>query len=284
MVKKLVSNFSTEVNDPRYFQILYLGSFLFYGISYLSWNAEINKYLAIVGVAIVTQLVFTYFTTKRYSSIKSALITTLGLCLLLQTGQIWVGALAAFIAISSKFIIKIKNKHIFNPANIGIIGAIVLTQQAWVSPGQWGSGVVFWFFVGAAGLMMVLKVGRIDTAVTFLLVFGGLLFARQVLYLGWETEVWLHKMNNGTLLLFAFFMITDPMTTPNHKRARIVWAAILGTLLFIASNFYHLQSAAIWLLFFISPFTPIFDRVFKAKKYEWIEEEPQLITEQELFV
>ena len=76
-------------------------------------------------------------------------------------------------------------------------------------------------------------------------------------------------MSNGTLLLFAFFMITDPMTTPNHKKARIVWAAAIGLFLFVASNFYYIQSAAIWILFFISPFTPLFDRLFVAEKYEW---------------
>ena len=264
-----MSNFSTELNDPRYFQILYLGSFLLYGIAYLGWDNQSIKFLIILSTAVVTQLSFAFFTTKKYSSFKSALISALGLCLLLKTGAIWVGAFAAFVAIASKFLIKIKNKHIFNPANIGIIAAIALTGEAWVSPGQWGSDTILWFFIGAAGLMMILKVGRLDTTIAFILTFGGLLFLRQVVYLGWEPTVWLHKMNNGTLLLFAFFMITDPMTTPNHKHARIIWAVILALALFIASNFYYVQSSAIWLLFAISPFTPMFDRLFKAKKYQW---------------
>jgi Na+-transporting NADH:ubiquinone oxidoreductase subunit NqrB len=108
-----------------------------------------------------------------------------------------------------------------------------------------------------------------DTSITFLAVFGGLLFVRQVMYLGWESSVWLHQMSNGTLLLFAFFMITDPMTTPNHRYARFIWAAILGVALFIASSFFYVQTAAVWLLFLISPFTPLFDKLFYAKKYEW---------------
>ena len=264
-----MSNFSTELNDPRYFQILYLGSFLLYGISYLGWDNDSLKFVSILGVALLTQLSFAFFTTKRYSSFKSALISALGLCLLLKTGTIWVGMLAAFVAIASKFLIKIKNKHIFNPANIGIIAAIALTGEAWVSPGQWGSSTILWFFIGAAGLMMILKVGRLDTTIAFILTFGGLLFLRQVVYLGWEPTVWLHKMSNGTLLLFAFFMITDPMTTPNHKHARLIWAVLLAVALFIASNFYYVQSSAIWLLFAISPITPMFDKLFKAEKYQW---------------
>lgn len=269
MREKTLASIQRESSDPRYFQILYLGSFLLYGVSYLGWDTALPKYLALFGAAVATQLAFSYFTTKKYSSIKSALITALGLCLLLKTGSIETAVLAAVIAISTKFILKVKNKHIFNPANIGIVTAILLSNDAWVSPGQWGSSVVLWFLVGAAGLMMILKVGRMDTSITFLAVFGGLLFLRQVVYLGWEPSVWLHQMSNGTLLLFAFFMITDPMTTPNHTCARIIWAGALGAALFIASNFFYVQTAAVWLLFMISPFTPFFDRLFQAKKYAW---------------
>ena len=269
MREKTLASIQRESSDPRYFQILYLGSFLLYGVSYLGWDTALPKYLALFGAAVATQLAFSYFTTKKYSSIKSALITVLGLCLLLKTGSIETAVLAAVIAISTKFILKVKNKHIFNPANIGIVTAILLSNDAWVSPGQWGSSVVLWFLVGAAGLMMILKVGRMDTSITFLAVFGGLLFLRQVVYLGWEPSVWLHQMSNGTLLLFAFFMITDPMTTPNHTCSRIIWAGALGAALFIASNFFYVQTAAVWLLFMISPFTPFFDRLFQAKKYAW---------------
>ncbi len=269
MFKKFVPNFSNELRDPRYFQILFLGSFLFVGINYLGWNSESIKYLVTFLVAIITQLTFSFKTTQRYSSIKSALITALGLCLLLKTGNIWVTALASFVAIASKFLIKSNGKHIFNPANIGIILAILITGNAWVSPGQWGSSTLLWFLIGACGFTMILKVNRLDTTIVFLLVFGGLLYCRQVIYLGWETEVWLHKVNNGTLLLFSFFMITDPMTIPNHKRARIIWASLLALLLFVSSNYFYIQTAAIWLLFLISPFTPMFDKYFSAPKYKW---------------
>ena len=149
------------------------------------------------------------------------------------------------------------------------MAAILLTNDAWVSPGQWGSSVLLWFIVGAGGLMMILKVGRIDTSITFLLVFGVLLFIRHVIYLGWEPQVWLHKMSNGTLLLYAFFMITDPMTTTNHIKARILWSSLLGGALFVLSSFFYVQTAAIWLLFGVSLLTPIFDKLLIATKYQW---------------
>ena len=269
MYSKISAHFNKETADPRYLQILYLGSFLFYGLCFLGWDGDAIKYIAIFASAIVTQMVFSYFTTKQYSSVKSALITSLGLSLLLKTGTIETAILASVFAISSKFLIRVNHKHLFNPANFGIVAAILLTNDAWVSPGQWGSSVLLWFILGAGGLMMILKVGRIDTSITFLLVFGALLFIRHVIYLGWEPQVWLHKMSNGKLLLYAFFMITDPMTTPNHIKARILWSSLLGSALFVLSTFFYVQTAAIWLLFGVSLLTPIFDKLLIATKYQW---------------
>ncbi|MBR9918997.1 Na+-transporting NADH:ubiquinone oxidoreductase, subunit NqrB [bacterium] len=222
-----------------------------------------------IASAVLTQIVFCWITGKSLHSVKSAIITALGLSLLLHVNHAWVAILAAILAISSKFLIKRKGKHIFNPANLGIVATIALSGEAWVSPGQWGSEALFFFLIFSAGLMMIFKVGRLDIAFSFILAFGLLKFGYLVLYLGWEPEVWLHQMANGTLLLFTFFMITDPMTTPNHSKARIIWALVLAIAVFICSIFFYVQTALVWVLFFISIFTPLFDKYFKAEKYEW---------------
>lgn len=269
MIQRLLPKFLSELDDPRYFQILYLGSFLLYGIGYLGWEAFTPYYIAVFVTALTTQFTFTLVFKQSLSSLKSAVITALGLSILLHVNHAWVGILAAFVAIASKFLIKRNGKHIFNPANIGIVSAILLSGQAWVSPGQWGSDAVLWFFVGSAGLMMILKVGRMDTAFTFLGVFGLLLLGKKVIYQGWELEVWQHQMSNGTLLLYTFFMITDPRTTPNHKTARIIWASIIAVALFISSSYFYMQSAAIWILFLISPITPLFDHLMTAEPFKW---------------
>jgi Na+-transporting NADH:ubiquinone oxidoreductase subunit NqrB len=189
--------------------------------------------------------------------------------MLLQADSLWIYALAACIGILSKFLIRFKQKHLFNPANIGIVFAILLTGQAWVSPGQWGNQSTIVFFMAAAGLMVLLRVGRIDTSLVFLFSYFALVYARDVLYLGWDIDVVWHKMSNGTLLLFTFFMITDPMTIPNHRKSRVIWAILLATLVFVFSAQFYVHTSAIWVLFFISPFTPLFDKLFVAGKYEW---------------
>ena len=227
--------------DARHFQLLWLGSFLLYGLTVLGWETELPRYLAIASTALLTQLAgqawlhykageSLRFTRRDWISLKSAGITTLGLSLLCHTHEPWVAALAALVAIGSKFVLRTGGKHIFNPANLGLVAAILLTGEAWVSPGQWGSGAALVFLIGSCGAVVVLRVGRLDTSLAFLATFGGLLFLRQVVYLGWPVDHWVHQMANGSLLLFTFFMITDPMTIPNARPLRILWAATVGVL------------------------------------------------------
>lgn len=262
--------------DPRDFQILYLSSFLAFGIFYLDWTADITKYFTIMGTCLGVQAIGIHFTTKNYRGLKSALITALGLCLLLKANSHWTLALAATVAIGSKFIIRIKGKHLFNPANFGIIAAILITGDAWISPGQWGNEAMLTYFFGGAALIVLFRVGRIDTSLAFLGTYFMLEFCRTYWYLGWEMDHFLMKFQNGSLLLFTFFMITDPMTTPNHKMARIIWGAGVAGLTFILTSWFYLHTAPIWALIIITPTVAILDLVFKGKKYNWDDPLPKM--------
>ncbi|MBI1307891.1 MAG: Na+-transporting NADH:ubiquinone oxidoreductase, subunit NqrB [Bacteroidetes bacterium] len=270
---------SISLRDPRIFQIIFLGCFLVFGIGFLGWKAEWKNYLAIFLAAGFTQFIWIKITGIGFSSFKSSLITTLGLCLLLKSGNPIYLALAAALAISSKFLIRVNGKHLFNPGNFGIVVSILLTHQTWISPGQWGSDIILLIFFGAAGLMMLFRISRLETGITFLLVYFILLVARNVWYLGWDMEVVWHKFTNGSLLLFAFFMITDPMTIPNHRIGRIIWSAVVAIISFYLSANNYIHTAAIWVLFFASPVSVLIDKILPAIKYQWIKNpaKPNLI-------
>ena len=257
-------------SDARHFQVIFLGSFLLFGIGSLGWDAEIGRYATIAATCLGTQAIFIKWHRLEWRTLKSALITMLGLCLLLKAGSTWTLVLGAFVAIASKFILRFRSRHFFNPANIGIVLAILLTGDAWVSPGQWGSGTALLFLVGALGLMVVLKVGRIDTSAAFLLTFAALEYARTVLYLGWGADVWLHKLTNGSLLLFTFFMITDPMTTPAAPRARIIWSVVVAALAFGLSWQLLIGAAPVWALFIMCCLTPLFDAIWSWERFQWL--------------
>ncbi len=263
--------------DARYFQLLFQSIFLSYGVFYLHWYADWWLYATYFGTSILTQLLFEYFLGKKdisYSkrirfSFPSVLISSFGLSLLLKTNSIDVAMLAAFISIASKFLIKIKGKHIFNPSALGIVAAIGLTNNAWFSPGQWGSGTVLLFGIGCLGCIVVTKVQKLDTSLAFLGTFASLLFIRQIVFLGWPLDFFVQSISTGSLLLFSFFMITDPKTIPNNKWARVVWCMLVASVAFYLTTFKFINGAPIYVLVLAQPLVPLFDWLFKGQHFDW---------------
>ena len=263
--------------DARYFQILFQTIFLGYGIFYLGWKADWWLYITYFTCSIITQLGFEFLLGKKEIaywkrtgfSLPSVLISSFGLSLLLKTNHLEVAALAAFISIASKFLIKINGKHIFNPSALGIVVAIFFTDKAWFSPGQWGSSTVILFGVCCLGIIVVTKVQKLDTSLAFLGTFASLLFIRQIIYLGWPLDFFVQSVSTGSLLLFSFFMITDPKTTPNHTAARIIWSMLVAGIAFYLTTFKFINGAPVWVLVCMQPVVPLLDHFFKAKKFEW---------------
>jgi Na+-transporting NADH:ubiquinone oxidoreductase subunit NqrB len=264
-----MSSFQNILKDARHYQILYLSTFLIYGIIELQWEISVWQLTAVIGSGLATQWIGLKILGLPMSGLKSALITTLGICLILKSTYLLTLVIAAVVAISAKFILRIKKKHLFNPANFGIIFSITILGDAWISPGQWGSSALFLFALSVLGGIVLMKIGRLETSLVFLGSLFLMEYARTVLYQGWEMDVLLHKFSSGTLLLFTFFMITDPMTIPNSRKARVLWSVILASATFILSNFMQIYTAPIWVLFFMTPLTVLLDKVYPAVKFEW---------------
>ncbi len=231
--------------DARIYQILCLFLFLILGIGTRDWTLQPGMILATIATCLLTQTLMSWMVCQESSdaefvqsvahSIPSALITSLGLSLLLRADHYSTIVLASIAAIASKFLLRVYDKHIFNPANFGIITVLLLTPDAWVSPGQWGEESWYALLFVSAGGLVLKRVGRWDTSVAFLVAYAGLEAIRNV-WLGWTWDVWSHRLMSGSLLLFALFMITDPRTIPNARVSRLIWAVSIALLTFILHN------------------------------------------------
>lgn len=265
-------------SDGRHFQIVSQIGFLTYGIFALSWDADWPKYLAAIIGTFTAQGLAIRYKVAPADSFKSALITTLGLCLLMKANSPWLFLFAGLFAIGQKFLIRINNKHLWNPANFGIVLMILMSGESWISPGQWGSSALLVFIIGTGGLAVLSNIKRLDIGIIFILTLFILEYFRVIIYLGWDSDVLLHKMSSGSLWLFALFMITDPMTTPNGRLARIIWAIVIAGISFYLSNFKFLNGAPFWVLFFATPITPLIDYFTKHKNFSWTSSSSNLNT------
>ena len=77
---------------------------------------------------------------------------------------------------------------------------------------------------------------RADVTLAFLAFYLALVFGRS-LWLGEPMAIPLHRLQNGALLLFAFFMISDPKTTPDSRAGRIVFALLVA----LGAGFVHFK-------------------------------------------
>jgi len=256
--------------DIRDYQILFLSLFLILGISTRDWTLHPEFIGVAIASCIITQIICSRITKPHHKiiQIRSPLITSLGLSLLLRVDHWPTMALAGFAAIASKFLFQSGEKHFFNPANFGIITVLSFTNDAWVSPGQWGEEWWYALLFAGTGSMILQRVGRWDTTAAFLGAYS-LLEAIRNICLGWTWDVYFHHLMSGSLLLFALFMVTDPRSMPNAPMSRIIWAISIALLTFILRNFFFLPTAVFWALFTLAPLTILLDKFWITPRFSW---------------
>ena len=265
--------------DPRLYQIGTLAALLVYGMGWLEFDITPVRAALILATALGTQKVCDRLSGSKApfaSTSRSALISGLSLCLLLRTNYAALACLAAVIAIAGKFLIRIRDKHVFNPTNGGIVAMLLLTGQVWVSPGQWGTPAFFAFLMACAGSLVVTRAARSDVTFAFIACYVALVVGRSA-YLGEPLTIPLHRLESGAFLLFSFFMISDPKTTPDSRAGRILFAALVATAAWYIQFRLFRTNGLLWSLAIWSMVVPILDRLLPAARYDWTRPRPRPI-------
>ncbi|MEM8994159.1 MAG: RnfABCDGE type electron transport complex subunit D [Acidobacteriota bacterium] len=258
----------TKPRDPRRWQILALTGFLTYGVTRLDFDVAATTALAIVGAALLTQWVGTRAAGLPRFEAQSALISSLSLCLLLRVASPVDAAVVAVITVASKFLVRNRGKHVFNPTNFGLVVGLLFLDGVWVSPGQWGTAAVAGFFFACLGVFVVHRSRRSDVTWAFLAAWAALLAARAA-WLGDPWTIPWHQLQNGALLLFAFFMISDPKTTPNSRAGRVLWAVLIALVAGYWQFVLHRPNGLLFALVLSAPAVPLIDLWLPGERYAW---------------
>jgi Na+-transporting NADH:ubiquinone oxidoreductase subunit NqrB len=254
--------------DPRLYQIGTLAALLAYGMLRLDFEIPVVCALVTIGGALLTQWICTRLWGLPAFDPRSALISGLSLCLLVRTNSLSLAGAAAAVAIASKFVVRVHGKHLFNPTNAGIVLMILATGQVWVSPGQWGNVAFFAFLMACLGGLVVNRAARSDVTWAFMAAYMALVFGRS-LWLGEPLAIPLHRLENGALLLFTFFMISDPKTTPNSRAGRMVFALAVATGAWYVQFRLFRTNGLLWALAIASLTVPLIDWLLPGRRYEW---------------
>jgi len=258
--------------DPRNYQILALSGFIWFGVSQLGFQVDVDVACAIVCTALLSQLLLFLprtlsgsFFIQFVGQAKSALISSLSLVLLLRTDVVFVAMVTAVLAIASKRFICFKGSHFFNPSACALVLVTLLSSQAYISPGQWGALGLAAFAVTGMGLLVVTRAQRLDVALAFLLSFAAIVLVRGWV-LGDPNAIALHQLQSGALLLFTFFMITDPKTTPQNRAGRVVFGISVAAVAAVLQFSFYLAAAPIFALVVLAPLVPVFNHYSNSRK------------------
>jgi Na+-transporting NADH:ubiquinone oxidoreductase subunit NqrB len=255
-------------SDPRYVQIALLGGLLGYGLLVLGLPVSLSAAATIVGLALITQLIATCRRGVVPFDPRSALISALSLCLLLQTESLVLAALAAVLAIASKFLIRYRGKHLFNPTNLAIVILLLITDSVWVSPGQWGHTTLAALALGCLGTVVTSRAKRADITFGFLASYAAILCTRALWLDDPMTLPW-HAMQSGALLIFAFFMISDPKSTPDSRAGRLLFAFSTALTAAYFQFCWYESNALMYALACNALLVPAIDHILPAERFRW---------------
>jgi hypothetical protein len=216
--------------ENRYLPPLFITTILVVGqISFGILESWSRTFLAI-GAAMLMELVLGRLMTGRWPHLASAYITGISVGILIRSPEFWPYALCSAIAITSKYVIRWRGRHLWNPSNFSICVMLLLAPEfvATLSV-QWGNAIYPMLVVWALGALITWRVERFHITATYVASFIAFAFWRGLLTgHGFLAEV--APITGPMYQLFIFFMITDPKTTVKNKRTQCFVAFLVAAM------------------------------------------------------
>ena len=175
-----------------------------------------------IATAFASEMVLGRITYGKWPYAASAYITGISVGILLRSPFLWPYALCAFISIASKYVLRFRGRHLWNPSNLGVSLILFLAPET-VSllSVQWGNVVAPMVVIWLLGSVIVWRVGRFPLSATYVSSFLLFSFVRAaVTGIPWVAAV--APITGPMYQLFIFFMVTDPKVT-----VRPMWAQCL---------------------------------------------------------
>ncbi len=211
-----------------------------------------EKTLLAIAASILTELVLGRLFTHKWPHLASAYISGISVGILLRSPAFWPYALCAVIAITSKYVLRVKNRHIWNPSNFGICVLLFLATDT-VAPLsiQWGNNLWAMVVIWLLGSAIVWRLRRFHICVAYVVAF--LIFAlvrARVMGEPWISEI--SPITGPEYQLFIFFMITDPKTTVRSRLWQSVVAVCVAAVEMLF-RFGQSVDAPLYALFLVGP-------------------------------
>lgn len=257
------------VDRPKgYFQYVppaFITLLLFIG--QLSFQMLDNYIYIVISIctAIITEIILSKLLLGKMKSFASAYITGISVGILIRSTMAWPYIITAVLSIMSKYVLRYKGRHLWNPSNFGISWMLFMAplDVAGLSI-QWGSNFIGLIVIWVLGFAIVYRAKRFHVTITYVISFIALAYLRSLI-VGDTFLAEVSPLTGPMYQLFIFFMITDPPTSVSTRKGRILVVILVALVEFVLrlNSFIY---APFYALFLVGPLAKYIDLKMSGRK------------------
>jgi Na+-translocating ferredoxin:NAD+ oxidoreductase RnfD subunit len=250
--------------DPRYLSSGLITLILILGQIYVGLLHGLGQLFTSIGACIAVELTLSRLLLGKWTNPASAYITGISCGIILRSLALWPYAIGGALSIMSKYVLRFKGRHLWNPSNFGICVVLFTAPDAVAALGeQWGNDLWAMGIIWCLGSAILWRVKRFHVAFTYAGSFVGFALLRA-----WITgnpvlsEV--APITGPMYQLMTFFMVTDPATSVSSRNGRIL-VAFLVALTEMVLRLMEVVHAPLYALFLVGPAAMVVDMRLKAR-------------------
>jgi Na+-translocating ferredoxin:NAD+ oxidoreductase RnfD subunit len=253
--------------DTRFIPPILITLILLVGQIFSGFLESYTQTLVAILTAIAFEIVLSKLVTGKFPHLASAYISGISVGILVRSpGIYWTFALCAAISITSKYVLRIKDRHLWNPSNFGISFMLFFAPFAVASLSiQWGNNLYPMLTIWLLGSVIIYRLKRFHITITYVLSFLFFSFVRSYLT-GHPFLAEVAPITGAMYQLFIFFMITDPKTTVRSSKAAQMFVAFTVALAEMLLRLTENVHAPYYALFIVGPIANLIDIWWLSRK------------------
>ena len=232
-----------------------------------------EKTLLAIASAIATEIILGRLFTGKWPHLASAYITGISVGILVRSPAVWPYIWCSVVSVMSKYVLRVKGRHLWNPSNFGISAMLFLASFTGATLSvQWGNDLPPMIVIWVLGSLIIYRLKRFHISATYVAAFFLFAFVRSWMT-GHVFQAEIAPITGPMYQLFVFFMITDPKTTVKSKRGQCGVAVAIAFVEMIL-RLLEVVHAPYYALFLVGPTANLIEISLTKRQLEAAQPQP----------
>jgi Na+-translocating ferredoxin:NAD+ oxidoreductase RnfD subunit len=211
-----------------------------------------------IGTSLIAEIVLARLVLGKNKNLASAYITGISVGILIRSNLLWPYVVTALLSIGSKYVLRYKGRHLWNPSNFGVSWMLFMAPLSVAGLGiQWGNNLVAMSVIWLLGILIVYRAKKFHVSAAYVISFIIFAYLRSLITAD-PFLAELAPLTGPMYQLFIFFMVTDPGVSVTSKRAQVLVVVLVALVEFVL----RLESfiyAPFYALFLVGPVARFID-------------------------